>query len=123
METKDYIQEAWRYIDNAKEILRDKAKKKDGYYTDSKYVKMAGHTAYTGVLVALDGVLGKKGRGRKDIDWYRQETQKWNRKLVPVLNSVYNTLHLSLGYDGAQNIRIAQAGLEDAEKIITAAAA
>ena len=44
--------EAMRYIDNAKEILREKAKKEDGLYQDKKYVKMAGHTAYSGVLLA-----------------------------------------------------------------------
>jgi hypothetical protein len=123
MDTRASIQEARRYIDNAKEILREKAKKQDGYYTDSKYVKMAGHTAYTGVLVALDGVFGKKGRGRKDIDWYRQETQKWNKKLLPLLNSTYDILHLSLGYDGAKDARIAQIGIDNAERIITAAEA
>jgi len=121
METNDYILEAKRYIDNAKEILSEKAKKQDGYYTDVKYVKMAGHRAYTGVLLALDGVFGKKARGRKDIDWYRQQTQKWNRKLLPVLNSTYEILHLSLGYDGAQDARIAHIGFENAEKIIKAA--
>jgi len=121
METNDYITEARRYIDNAKEILSEKAKKQDGYYTDGKYVKMAGHTAYTGVLVALDGKFGKKGRGRKDIDWYRQETKKWNVKLLPVLNSTYNVLHLLLGYDGEQDARVAQLGLDNAERIISAA--
>jgi hypothetical protein len=123
METANYIAEAKRYIDNAKEILRDKANKKAGYYTDAKYVKMAGHTAYTGVLVALDGVFGRKSRGRKDIDWYRQQTQQWNKKLLPVLNSAYETLHLFLGYDGAKDARIAQIGIDNAEKIIKAAEA
>jgi len=120
METKEYITEARRYIENAKEILRDKANKQDGYYMDSKYVKMAGHTAYTGVLVALDGKFGKKGRGRKDIDWYRQETKKWNVKLLPVLNSTYEILHLFLGYDGTKDVRIAKIGIENAEHIIAA---
>ena len=32
METNDYITEARRYIDNAREILSEKAKKQDGYY-------------------------------------------------------------------------------------------
>jgi len=121
MESNGYITEARRYIANAKEILSEKANKQDGYYTDRKYVKMAGHTAYTGVLVALDGKFGKKGRGRKDIDWYRQETKKWNVKLLPVLNSTYNMLHLLLGYDGEQDARIAQLGFDNAERLISAA--
>ena len=119
MEKNEYTVEARRYIDNAKEILKDKAKKQDGYYTDSKYVKMAGHTAYTGLLVALDGKFGKRGRGRKGIDWYRQETKKWNVKLLPVLNSTYEILHLFLGYDGAKDARIAKIGIENAERIIS----
>ncbi len=117
-----HIFEAQRYINNAKEILSEKAKKQDGYYTDAKHVKMAGDTAYKGVLVALDGVFGKKAKGRKDIDWYRQNTMKWNRKLLPVLNSAYDILHLNLGYDGNLNAKIATVGLEEAEKIIAVAA-
>lgn len=116
------IKEAQRYIANAKEILSEKAKKKDGYYTDTKYVKIAGDTAYKGVLVALDGVFGKKSKGRKDIDWYRQNTAKWNKKLLPVLNSAYDILHLSLGYDGALDARVANVGFDNAERIITVAA-
>jgi hypothetical protein len=54
------IIEAKRYISNAKEILKEKAIKEDGFYKDRKYVKMAGHTAYAGVLVALDSILGDK---------------------------------------------------------------
>jgi len=65
----DSILAAKRYLDNAKEILREKALKDDGYYQDFKYVKMAGHTAYTGILLALDFYPGKKGKGRKDVDW------------------------------------------------------
>ena len=30
------IQEARRYVENAREILRDKARKEDGYYQNTK---------------------------------------------------------------------------------------
>ncbi len=115
------IAAAQRYINNAKAILSEKAKKEDGYYTDPKYVKMAGHTAYTGMLLALDGVFGRKCKGRKDIDWYKENTAKWNKKLLPTLISAYDTLHLSMGYDGNRNVKVAIAGLEDAERIIAKA--
>ena len=59
------IHEARRYLSNAKEILREKALKEDGFYKNRKYVKMAGHTAYSGVLVALDSVFGDKKRKKK----------------------------------------------------------
>ena len=61
-----HIIEAHRYLENAKEILRDKAQKEDGLYKDEKYVKMAGNTAYSGLLVALDGLFGIKKKGRKE---------------------------------------------------------
>jgi hypothetical protein len=37
------IQEAKRYIDNARTILSEKAEKEEDYYHDGKYVKMAGN--------------------------------------------------------------------------------
>lgn len=98
-------QEARRYVDNAREILRDKAQKEDGYYHDSEYVKMAGHTAYVGVLVALDGMLGKKGKGRKDpgrrpVDWYKQHLAKLDKKVLNAFLTAYQVLHLDMAYDG-----------------------
>lgn len=112
------IQEAKRYIDNAKEILREKARKEDRFYQDTKYVKLAGHAAYTGVLVALDGLFGKPKRERKDVDWYKYEISKMDKKLLSAFSSAYDTLHLSMSYDGNPNANVAQAGLEDAETII-----
>ena len=49
------IEEAKRYIENAKNILQEKGEiDNDGYFSDKKYMKMAGHIAYSGILVALD---------------------------------------------------------------------
>ncbi len=118
----EHIKEAKRYIANAKEILREKAKKQDGYYTDAKYVKMAGHTAYTGVLVALDGAFNKKIKGRKDVEWYKNNLSKDYKKLLYPFLNVYEILHLTMAYDGHASYKIAQAGFEDAEKIINAVA-
>ncbi len=112
------VQEAKRYIDNAREILRDKACKEDGYYQDSKYVKMAGHTAYAGILVALDSLLGKKGKGRKDVEWYKQNLAKLDKRVLNSFIAAYDTLHLSMSYDGNPSAKVAGAGLEDAELII-----
>jgi Domain of unknown function (DUF5618) len=112
------IAEAKRYLANAKDILTDKAQKEDGYYQDSKYVKMAGHTAYVGVLVALDGFLETKKRGRKSVEYYQQELAKTDKKMLSVFMSTYDILHLSMSYDGNPNAKVAKAGLEDAERII-----
>ncbi|MBD2757413.1 DUF5618 family protein [Spirosoma validum] len=112
------VQEAKRYIDNAKEILRDKARKEEGYYQDAKYVKLAGHAAYTGILVALDGLLGKKGKGRKDVDWYKQNLAKLDKRMLNSFVSAYDILHLSMAYDGIPDAEVAQTGLKRAESII-----
>lgn len=112
------IIEAKRYIDNAKDILREKAKKEDGFYQDSKYVKMAGHTAYSGILVALDFYYGKKTKGRKSVDWYKDNLRKEDKKTLNYFVSAYDLLHLSLGYDGNPSAKTASTGLEYAEHII-----
>ena len=112
------IQEAHRYIDNAKEVLRDKAGKEESAYKDRKYVKMAGHAAYSGVLVALDGLFGIKKKGRKSVLWYQEELGKLDRKVLSTFNIVYDTLHLSMAYDGNLSVDIANVGLREAEKII-----
>lgn len=112
------IQEAKRYVENARELLREKALKEDGYYQDTKYVKMAGHTAYAGVLVALNGLLGKKGKGRKDVDWYKQHLAKLDKRMLNSFVGAYDTLHLSMSYDGNPLASVATAGLQKAETII-----
>lgn len=114
----DEIQDARRYIKNAREILSEKAQKQDGYYQDRKYVKMAGNTAYNGMLVALDSILGKKAKGRKDVTWYKEGLAKMDKKILNPFVAAYDTLHLALGYDGNLNADVAKAGLNDAEKII-----
>ena len=113
-----HIAEAHRYLDNAKEILRDKAQKEDGAYKDRKYVKMAGHTAYSGVLVALDGLFGIKKKGRKSVLWYQEELGKMDKKVLNNFNIVYDTLHLSMAYDGNLSVVISNEGLKQAEQII-----
>jgi hypothetical protein len=112
------ILEAKRYIDNAREILREKANKEDGYYQDAKYVKLAGHAAYSGLLVALDGLLGKKGKGRKDVDWYKQNLAKLDKRILNSFVSAYDILHLSMAYDGIPDAEVTQTGLKRAESII-----
>jgi len=50
-----YFNEAIRYMDNAKDVLK-KAGKDDDYYADEKYVKMATETAYSAVLKYFETV-------------------------------------------------------------------
>jgi hypothetical protein len=114
---KDII-EAKRYLSNAKEILREKGQKENGFYQDRKYVKMAGHTAYTGVLVALDGILGNKKKGRKSVDWYKEELSSRDKKILSTFLAAYDILHLSMSYDGVLSANVSKEGLDLAEQII-----
>jgi hypothetical protein len=111
------IHEAKRYVANAKAFLRDKARKENGMYQDSKYVKIAGHTAYSGVLIALDAVLPEKG-SRKSVEWYQKELRGMDKRVLTSFMNVYHHLHLGMGYDGDPNAKVANLAFEDAEKII-----
>lgn len=114
------ISEAKRHIDNAKGFLSNNAKKEDGFYRDKKYVKIAGHTAYTGILLALDELLsGKKKKTRKSVEWYQKELSGIDKRMSSDFGAAYQILHLDMGYDGSNSSEIAKFGLEKAEKIIS----
>jgi len=118
-----YYSEAMRYMDNAKECLKN-AKKEDGYYHDQKYVRMACGTAYSGVLVALDyflklkGINKPKGKERKSIEYYQENLSIQDKKMLSNLNSVYQILHLSGYYDGIDKAAVVKLGFDEAYKII-----
>ena len=59
MSQEETYLEAKRYLKNAFDILSEKGNKKEGYYQDKKYVRMACGTAYNGVLLAIDCWLEK----------------------------------------------------------------
>ena len=118
-----YYSEAMRYMDNAKECLQ-KAQKEGKYYNDRKYVKMACGTAYSGMLVALDGFLTlkdvalPKGKKRKSIEFYHDNLAGLDRKMLNTLNGAYEVLHLLGYYDGITNVKVLQEGFEDAYTLI-----
>ncbi len=120
--TEVVYNEALRYFDNAKQILKDKAGKKDGEYADIKYVKMAAGTAYSGVLLAIDEYLsqkeGLKFTKPKSIEEYRTRIAKQNKKLLSLLNEAYGDLHISLYYHGIPSVRIMTNGLKTANEIL-----
>ena len=94
----EYYREAIRYMDNAKEYLKN-AQKDGDFYHDKKYVKTACGTAYSGVLVALDGFLKLKdiksrGKERKSIEYYQSNVAKIDKKMLDYLINAYKILHL-----------------------------
>jgi hypothetical protein len=113
------MEEAKRYLENAKDILREKAGKDDGHYKDKKYVRMAGNTAYNGILEALDNIVPLlPKRKRKSVEYYQQYLAKKDKKLLQLYTDAYDILHLYMGYDGILNANIAKEGITVAEQLI-----
>lgn len=110
------VEEALRYIANARTLLSTKAGKEGDLYSDPKYVRMAGNTAYNGVLVALDSLIPAPAKGRKSVEHYQKNIK--DGKLLKMFNTCYTSLHLSMGYDGNLSYGNAQDGLRLAEQII-----
>jgi hypothetical protein len=119
-----YYNEATRYMDNAGEYLKN-AKKEGNTYRDPKYVKTACGTAYSGVLVALDGYCILKGihtsnskKVRKSIEYYQKNLAKLDRKMLDNLNAAYKILHLYGYYDGLDIVNVIKEGFTNANSII-----
>ena len=115
--------ESMRYIENARDDLKQ-AGKEDKFYIDEKYVKSACGIAYSGTLKALDFLFEiknvQKKRGRKSIEYYRTVLATMDKKLLNHLNSAYNVLHLDGYYDGIKNSKIIEEGFNEALTIISA---
>jgi hypothetical protein len=120
MENLTQIQEAKRYLDNAKQLLSEKARKDGDYYQDSKYVRMAGDTAWKGALMALDAVFQVKQypKHRVSVEDYKAAVAKRNKQLLTRVNGGYQILHITMGYDGLTNYEVCQTGLKEAQRII-----
>lgn len=122
MERKDPIEEARRYVANAKDLLVNHGDLdiETQTYTDRKYVRMAGNTLWNGVLYILNKAfkIKKQKGGRLSIDDYRAIVGQRDRKLLSWVNQGYDILHLSMGYDGIQNKDICNSGFRVANEII-----
>lgn len=124
-EKETRFREAVRYMDNASDILRTKAKKKDRYYGDEKYVRMACATAYNAVLLAAETFLEMKGRvikkkknSRLSVDDFRRELSKLDNRILDEFNTAYRVLHLEGYYDGERNYAVIQSGQDSVIQII-----
>ncbi len=124
-EKETRYREAIRYMENVTEILRTKAGKKDKYYQDAKYVKMACGTAYSGLLLATDAYLEMKGKplekkkwSLKSIEDYRKSLASLDNKVLQNFNSAYEILHLVGYFEGEKRESIINAGLDAAMDVI-----
>jgi hypothetical protein len=113
------VSEARRHLDNAREFLSNHANKQDGLYQDKKYVKIAGHTAYTGILLALNEFLGEKNKKTpKSAEWYQYELSRLDKTLLSKFTTAYQILHIDMGSQGSKSAQLASLGLKEAEKIV-----
>lgn len=117
--------EAIRYIQNATEILRTKARKKDKYYEDDKYVRMACGTAYSGVLLATETYLAMKGKpiekkrgSRVSVEDYRTRLGKIDLKVLKTFNTAYEILYLVGYYEGETKAGVIKEGLDSALDLV-----
>lgn len=119
-EKKNPIEEARRYVANAAEnIAKAEYDPETKSYLDNKYVRTAGDILWKGCLIALDAVLHvRTGKGRPSVEKYKLAASKRDRKLLQFLNIAYNTMHLSMGYDGNRQRKVCDAGFEAANEII-----
>ena len=115
-------EEAARHLQNAKEILTEKAGKKDGLYADVKYVRMAAGTAYSAALLILDEYLKQKEGVKfikpKSIEDYTNRVGKYDKKLLRLLVNVYDELHIIGYYHGTRSVNTIQTGLSNVTKML-----
>ncbi len=118
----DPVSEARRYVKNAEDILRDHGQLdyETQLYHDRKYVRMAGNTLWNGVLLIVDAIFHVKNGTRlhPDVNDYRNSIGKRDKKLLALFNAAYETMHVTLGYDGNPDKDVCKAGLRLANEII-----
>lgn len=115
------VAEARRYVQNAKELLEEKARldTETQAYQDRKYIRMAGNTLWNGVLLILDATFQLENKkGRLSIYDYRNVVGQRDKKLLDMVNRGYDTMHLAMGYDGNQSKVTCLDGLKLANDII-----
>lgn len=119
---EDPVSEAHRYVNNAKDLLRsnEKLDSETHLYDDRKYVRMAGNTLWNGVLVILEAVfqLKSKQRPHPDVVDYKDAIAHRDKKLLSLFISGYETMHISMGYDGILRKGICDEGFNIANEII-----
>ena len=118
----DPVAESRRYVENAENILKNHGQLdfETQLYRDRKYVRMAGNTLWNGILLILDAVFHIKNLKRihPDINDFRKEVAKRDNKLLSLINAAYETIHISMGYDGELSREVCQGGFRLANDII-----
>ncbi len=127
MKRKNPIDEARRYVENARKTLKENGELdvELNRYEDDKYVRAAGNYLWLGVLMALDAVfhVREDRRTRVDIKDYREAIGRRDKKLLALVNDGYEVMHLYMNYDGNQSKDVSDGGFRLANNIIDRCAA
>ena len=119
---KDPVEEARRYVQNAKDLLIEKGQLdvETQLYKDRKYVRMAGNTLWNGVLLILDAVfhVKKTPKSRPHIGDYLKAVGARDQKLHDLVIGGYETMHICMGYDGIRRKPLCQDSILLANEII-----
>ncbi|MBO7084094.1 MAG: DUF5618 family protein [Bacteroidales bacterium] len=122
MKKKNPIEEARRYVDNAKKTLKENGElnPQTNRYEDPKYVRAAGNYLWHGVLIALDAVFNVRNdkRTRVNINAYEEAVSKRDIKLLGWVTDGYQIMHLYMNYDGIQSKKVCDNGFQIANRII-----
>ena len=122
MNKKKPIEEARRYVENARTVLKEHGKLnvEGRYYEDEKYVRAAGNYLWLGALMALDAVFHVRSdrRTRVNINAYLEAIGERERKLLNWVDNGYNIMHLYMNYDGIQAKTVCDEGFHLANDII-----
>jgi hypothetical protein len=121
---QEYFNEAIRFYNNAKEILKD-VKIVYKAYEDTKPVVKACGVCYIGMLKALDGYLILRGVDKAKLptsfQGYWQALSKYlshNGKVKSALNVAYENLHILGYYRGGKGVGMIKEGFQCAKFII-----
>lgn len=122
MEKKNPVEEARRYVDNAKVLLMEHGELdlETRSYNDQKYVRMAGNTLWNGVLLILDAVFHVRLDRRRhvDIEDYRKAVGNRDQKLLRFVNMAYDHIHIDMGYHGDRSKDLSDSCFRMANDII-----
>ena len=121
------ISEARRYVDNAKQTIQNHGQldTKSRLYMDDKYVRSAGNFLWYAMIIMMDAVFNVKTphRPHPDIIDYKAAVAQRDRKLLAYVIAAYDTMHISMGYDGNPSKEVCDEGFRLANDIIDRCAA
>lgn len=118
------MEQASRYLDYARQIIVDRSAINQGtsYYLDAvfaKYAQLAGHTAYTGIVVALDTLFSPDLPTQQAVDWqwYKTKVATIDKHQSERFYSLYSIFRLSMECDGICDEEIATIGFREANRL------